>query len=153
MGLGYMSLSIKYDLAGTSYIWDKMSIEDKMARSFDSSGLGAMYSDLFYTSMQTSLALGGPDISMGLLQPKFPQEKSYVDAFTGIGGAGPSIGYDLAEGAYKFAVDGDMNGASQFIKNLPYMRLWFIRDEMNQLGRMLQDTDEGDINRILRNRF
>ena len=103
--------------------------------------------------MQTSLALGGPDISMGLLQPKFPQEQSYVDAFTSIGGAGPSIAYDLGEGLYKFTVDGDMKGASQFVKNLPYMRLWFLRDYVNEFGRMLQDTDETDIDRLLRNRF
>ena len=153
MGLGYMSLSIKYDLAGTSYLWDKMSIEDKMARAFDASGLAAIYSDAFYTAMQTSLALDGPDISMGLLQPKFPQDPSYVDAFTAIGGAGPSIGYDLTEGAYKFAVEGDMKGASQFVKNLPFMRLWFLRDYVNEFGRMLQDTDESDIDRLLRNRF
>ena len=153
MGLAYMSLSIKYELAGNGYIWDKMSLEDKMARSFDASGLAAIYSDALYTSMQTSLALGGPDISMGLLQPKFPQEQSYVDAFTSIGGAGPSIAYDLGEGLYKFTVDGDMKGASQFVKNLPYMRLWFLRDYVNEFGRMLQDTDETDIDRLLRNRF
>ena len=153
MGLAYMSLSIKYELNGTGYIWDKMSIEDKMARAFDASGLAAIYSDAFYTAMQTSLALDGPDISMGLLQPKFPQDPSYVDAFTAIGGAGPSIGYDLTEGAYKFAVEGDMKGASQFVKNLPFMRLWFLRDYVNEFGRMLQDTDESDIDRLLRNRF
>ena len=110
-------------------------------------------SDAFYTAMQTSLALDGPDISMGLLQPKFPQDTIYVDDFTAIGGAGPSIGYDLTEGAYKFAVEGDMKGASQFVKNLPFMRLWFLRDYVNEFGRMLQDTDESDIDRLLRNRF
>ena len=108
---------------------------------------------LFILVCKHSLALGGPDISQGLLQPKFPQDPSYVDAFTAIGGAGPSIGYDLTEGAYKFAVEGDMKGASQFVKNLPFMRLWFLRDHVNEFGRMLQDTDESDIDKLLRNRF
>ncbi|BCV04202.1 MAG: hypothetical protein CM15mV81_060 [uncultured marine virus] len=64
------------------YILDEMSLEDKMLRSFGYIWIGAFYSDMYYTFIQTSLALGGPDLTMGLVSPKFPQEKDYIDAAT-----------------------------------------------------------------------
>ena len=41
------------------------------------SGLAAIYSDIFYTSLHTSLALGGPDIGMGVIGQGYRQEKLY----------------------------------------------------------------------------
>jgi len=104
VGLGWLSLQIKSEFTTTAgeAMWDNMAWEDQFARSIDASGILAMYSDLLYTSMNTSMALGGPDISAGLLQPKFPQEKNITDAVTSIGGAGPSIGVELFRGASEF---------------------------------------------------
>ena len=68
MGLGYAVLQYK-----TPDFVD-MSFQDQLARSFDLSGTAALYTDLLYTGMSTSLALGGPNITNGFLQPRFPQE-------------------------------------------------------------------------------
>ena len=78
------------------------------------------------------MALGGPDISMGLLQPKFPQEENVADAAAGVLGAGPSIGLDVARG-FKELVAGDTGeGAKQIMRSMPLARLWIWKDFMNE---------------------
>ena len=85
--------------------------------------------------MHTSMALGGPDIGMGMISPKFPQEESTIDAIAGIGGSGVSITTDLLK-SMKMFMDGDYGeGAKEFISNLPGARLWFLRDYVNDMSR------------------
>jgi hypothetical protein len=131
MGLAYLSLKLRTP----DCVWEEMSVQDKFARSFDMSGVMALYSDLFYTSMHTSLALGGPNITAGILSPKFPQDPSMLDAVTGVAGAGPSWLADTASGVYAFA-NGDYSGGGKTVaRNLPFARLWFWKDEVNQITR------------------
>jgi len=153
--LGWLSLQIKseFNTKGGEAMWDNMAWEDQFARAIDASGILAMYSDLLYTSMNTSMALGGPDISMGLLQPKFPQEKNITDAVTSIGGAGPSIAVELYRGMEQFVTGEYGAGSKQIIKNLPYMRLWFIKDMVNELGNTLVDIDDDGLEKTLRARY
>lgn len=132
MGLAYMGMQLKY--RSNPFVLEQMPLEDKIARSFDMSGLAALYSDMYYTGIQMSLALGGPDLTMGMISPKFPQEYNPVDAILAPLGSGPSIAYDLGTSAYKFT-QGDYDGAKDFISNLPFARLWFLRDFTNDLGR------------------
>ena len=129
--LGYAVLKIKTP----DFVWDEMSYQDKFARSVDASGLISLYSDLFYESLAMSSALGTPDLSMGFLQPKYPENDPYAAVIGGIGGAGPSITYDLMQGAYQFTRGEYGEGAKQFVRNLPGMRLWFLRDQMNEMTR------------------
>lgn len=131
LGLGYISVKAKTP----DFVWEDMEWRDRFARSYDSSGLTALYSDLFYTSMHTSLALGGPNITNGYLSPKFPQEPSVADAITGLAGAGPSITYDIGAGAAQFASGEYGEGAKNVFRNLPFTRMWFWKDEMNQMTR------------------
>ena len=156
IGLGYLSLEVKSQFGSpfAEYNWDRLSFEDKLARSIDASGLLAMYSDLFYTSMHTSLALGGPDISMGLLEPKFPQDQSVADAITSVGGAGPAITVDIVRGLHDFAIEGKYGrGSAQVIKNLPFMRLWFIKGSVSELSSVLVDLEDDGFDRTMRSRF
>jgi hypothetical protein len=131
LGLAYMTMQMRTP----DYIWDKMSWQDKFARTYDMSGVTALYSDLFYTAMHTSLALGGPNITGGLLSPKFPQQPSMADAINGFAGAGPSWATDMALGIYQFAGGDYGEGAREIVRNLPFARMWFWKDEMNQLTR------------------
>jgi hypothetical protein len=130
-GLAYMSLSIRTP----DYVWNDMNWRDKFARTFDMSGIGALYSDLFYTGLHTSLALGGPNITNGIISPKFPQEPSMLDAITGIAGAGPSWTADTATGIYEFASGEYGEGARTIVRNLPFARMWFLKDDVNQITR------------------
>lgn len=131
MGLAYMSLSIRTP----DYVWEDMNWRDRFARSFDMSGIMALYSDLFYTSMHTSLALGGPNITAGLLSPKFPQQPSALDAVTGIAGAGPSWAADMFRGTYNVASGEYGEGFKEIARNLPFARMWFLKDDINQITR------------------
>ena len=131
MGLAYMSLQIRTP----DFIWDEMSYEDRFARSFDTSGVMALYSDLFYTGMHTSLALGGPNITGGFLSPKFNQEKSYADAIIGFAGAGPSWLQEVAGGVYQFANGEFGEGAMRVARRAPAAQLWLWKDEANQITR------------------
>ena len=129
MGLAYMSLQLRTP----EYIWNDMSGQDRFARSFDMSGIMALYSDVFYTAMHTSLALGGPNITGGLLSPKFNQQASVADAITGLAGAGPSWGYDTAKGVVNFASGNYGEGGKDIVRNLPFARMWFLKDDVNQI--------------------
>ena len=137
MGLAYMGMQLKY--MNNPYVLENMSLEDKIARSFDMSGLAAIYSDIFYTSLHTSLALGGPDIGMGVISPKYRQEKDYIDAVTMPMGAGVGSGTDLVRSAGSFVMGDYGEGSKDFISNLPYMRLWFLKDLVNDMTRSISD--------------
>ena len=134
MGLGYMVTSIRTP----DQIWQNMPIQDKVARSFDMSGIAALYSDLFYTGLQTSLALGGPNITGGVISPRFPQQPNMVDAVTNLTGASSSWVADMGRSAALFANGEYGDGASKFVKNLPFSNLWFIRGEVNEFSRYLR---------------
>ena len=130
--LGYMSVKLKTP----DFAWQEMDYSDRFSRAFDASGMAAMYSGLFYTALHTSLALGGPNITGGIVQPKFPVSVDYGRGAVGLLGAGPSIGYDLTAGAYKFAFgDNRGEGAKEVFRNLPFARMWFWKDQMNAMTR------------------
>jgi hypothetical protein len=130
--LGYMSVKLKTP----DFAWQEMEYSDRFGRAFDASGMAAMYSGLFYTALHTSLALGGPNITGGILQPKFPVSVDYGRGAVGLLGAGPSIGYDLTAGVYKFAFgDNRGEGAKEVFRNLPFARMWFWKDQMNAMTR------------------
>jgi len=149
LGLGYLSTQMRYSISGAEFAWDEMSAQDRFARSWDASGITALYSDLFYQTLHTSLALGGPNITNGFIAPKFPQKPSFLeqklqestgiiglDATANMAGAGVSISLDLLGGAAQF-VNGEYGeGAKNFARNLPFARMWFWKDDMNAITRM-----------------
>jgi len=128
MGLAYLGMEIKYP----DFVMDEMSLSDKIARSFDMSGMAALYSDAVYRSMETSMAMGGPDMSMGLLSPKFPQEKNYMDAVGSVLGAGPSVGIEIGTGVKELVTGEYGEGSKRIMRNFPLARLWIWKDLMNE---------------------
>ena len=127
LGLGMLAVQVKTP----DWAFENMDWDDWFIRGFDQSGIAAIYSDLFYTSMQTALAMGAPNITGGIVEPKFPSDDAYGAAI-GIGGAGPSIGYDYASAMKEFFIDGDYSeGAKNFTRSLPFARLWFWKGLVN----------------------
>jgi len=136
MGLGYLAVQIKTP----DWAWEQMEWSDRFARSFDQSGLLALYSDLLYSSINTSMALGYDNYMEGIISPKFPQEEDYVDAATGLLGAGPSIAVDLTVNPMASFINGEAGeGMKTFIRNLPFMRVWLWKDQMNAMTKGLED--------------
>lgn len=142
IGLGYMSIYIKSQLTeGGRRNWENMEWEDRFARAFDQSGLLALFSDLYYTGMVTSAKLGGPDLGMGLIDPKFV-DRTREDTFghvssvaSDIGGAGYSWGDSLIyDGLGEFVRGNYGTGAKNVIKDLPFARLWFLKGFVNDIG-------------------
>jgi hypothetical protein len=133
MGLGYMVLQYK------TPDWVEMSFQDKLARSFDYSGTAALYSDMMYTAMSTSLALGGPNLTGGFLEPRFPQDPSKTDAFTGLGGAGLSIGAEISSGIWDIMNGNIGKGTAELIDSAPFTGLWFMKSTFNEFENMLKD--------------
>ena len=131
IGLGYMSMEMRYK----DWQMEQMTFSDKFARSVDASGSIALLSDLFYTSMSVSAALDGPDLGGGILQPKFPQEPNTLDAVTGFAGAGPSWTVDTGRAMIDFASGNYTEGAIDIVKQAPYVKLWFLKDFVNETGR------------------
>lgn len=131
MGLGYMGMELKYK----DWQMDRMTLDEKIARSFDASGVAALYSDLFYTSMGISMALGGPDIGAGLIKPKFQQKKNALDAITGVAGAGPSYAVDVGRGVAKFMQGDYGEGAADLLRRMPFAQLHFLKDTTNETAR------------------
>ena len=126
---------------GGKRTWDEMSFENKLARSFDASGLAALISDAYYTSLSTSRALGGPDFGAGVIQPKYLGEETKTEAIVGIAGAGPSWGYNLAyNGVGEFLQGNFGEGAKTIIKSLPYGNIWFAKDFINETTRGIENT-------------
>lgn len=138
MGLGYTLLQYK------TPDFVEMSFQDQFSRSFDYSGVASLYSDLFYTAMGTSLALGGPNITGGLLEPRFPQKPDAIDAATGILGAGPSIAADYGKGMADILTGNVGEGSKEIIRALPFARLWMWKDRMNKYTQMLEQGVDGD---------
>lgn len=131
MGLGYLAVKIKTP----DFAWEDMDTSDKFIRAFDQSGLLALYSDLMYTSISTSMALGHGNYMEGLVSAKFPQDPDAIAAFTGIMGAGPSITSDLTINPAIDFLNGDYGeGAKDFMRSLPFARLWLWKDEMNSFS-------------------
>lgn len=147
MGFAYTALELKSQLTvGGERAWDNTAFSDKMLRSFDYSGAAALYSDMFYTSIATSMAMTGENYMEGYVSAKFPEEQNYMSAVTGLTGAGPSIIQDYASAGHEM-ITGDLGeGAKDLIRKLPYTKLWFLSQLTNDFTNALsKGIDDGGI--------
>ena len=134
MGLGYMVLQTR------TPDFVEMDFEDQFARAFDYSGIAPLFSDLFYTAMATSLALGGPNITGGLLEAKYPQEPNTVDAATAVLGAGPSIAVDYAR-AFDNLFKGNIEESKRELRRIiPFYGIPYINAVGNNLSRAVEEN-------------
>ena len=145
IGLGYLGLELKsMTSTGSQRAWENLPMTDKLARAFDYSGVAAIYTDFFYQSMAMSMALTGQNYMEGIVRPKFPEEESYLNALTAVGGAGPSILQQYYEGMNELYEGNYGEGAKDLIRSLPYMRLWFIHGLVNDMTSALDSAIDDD---------
>ena len=114
--------------------------KDKFARAFDYSGIAPLYSDLIYTSIATSLALGGPNLTGGLLEAKYPQKPNTPDAIVAVLGAGPSIAVEYGR-AFNDLIRGNFEQSAKNIKkNFTVSMAFHILIVVNNLPRAVAEN-------------
>ena len=138
MGLGYMGLSLKN--YNRQWVMDNMTIQDKIARSFDMSGLAALYTDMFYTL--GGMAKDAFDVDMlgkvGL-QRKGP-DGNMLDAITGVTGAGTSWSLDMGRALQDFYNGNWSEGGVEVLKLAPFNNTLFFRDDISWLGSQVNKS-------------
>jgi len=113
LGLGYAIVKSRTP----SWAWDDMDTEDKIMRSFDFSGLAAIYSDMTYRAIAMANEMG---VESGFpIQPKFDAGTDPLGAAVSLGGAPADWSYEVLS-AIKQMLDGDVqDGAKSLIRMMP----------------------------------
>ena len=79
-----------------------------------------------------------------MLEPRFPQQPNTIDAVTGLGGAGLSIGAEIASGV-KDIVTGNIGaGTAELVDSAPFTGLWFLKSMFNEFENMLEKNIDGE---------
>ena len=117
------------------WVQEQDSIPTKLMRSFDYAGLGGVYSDTFYTALHTGMELTGKNFTGGIIASKYGAQQNYADALAGILGAGPDIALQYGRATGNIVQGNYGEGTEDFLRILPFLRLWFLKDQMKQLGR------------------
>ena len=84
-------------------------------------------------------------MGFGLFNPKVKSREDdtnwdkTMDTFTSIGGAGMSWGDAVARKGFGEILQGNYGeGSSQLLKNAPFLKLWFLRGFMGDMGSELR---------------
>tara|TARA_R110000823_G_scaffold177575_1_gene310159 strand:+ start:4696 stop:8085 length:3390 start_codon:yes stop_codon:yes gene_type:complete len=132
LGLGYMLLKIKT----SDKTFDNMTNRDKFFRAFDYGGVTAIYNDMLYTALHTTMELTGKNITGGLISPKYNTgNASPLETVVGAFGAGPSVTFDLASGVKDLLSGNWSDGASTVSRNLPFTGLFWLEPTVNDIVR------------------
>jgi len=119
------------------WAWDEMDIEDKILRAFDFSGLAALYSDMFYRSLEMGMAF---DIDNPLpFQPKFRDDPDALGGVVSIFGAPADYAYGFVKSGKEFAQGEYGDGTEGLVRQIPLLWNVFIKEHMNGIKNSLGD--------------
>ena len=142
MGLGYMTLELKY--WAYPYLLDEMSWEDTIARSFDASGLAALHSDMAYSVLNNSIALGFLDKDDSYISPKYdvPTEgiQRDVDVASQWLGPAPGLIADVAIGLKQLHDEDYAEGSETLLNTVPFRSLMWTRGLFGELNRHVRNN-------------
>jgi hypothetical protein len=129
LGLGYMI--VKYRTP--SWAWDDMDTEDKIARSFDFSGLAALYSDAGYRALAMHNELGFE--SNFPIQPKYSGEADPLGAILSLGGAPVDWGYAASKAITEMMQGNFSDGAKDLISVTPLIETMVTGDVIKETAK------------------
>lgn len=119
------------------WAWEDMDVEDKILRAFDFSGLAALYSDVFYRSLEMGMAF---DMELPIpFEPKFKEDPDAVGGIVSIFGAPADYAYGFVESGVDFARGNYGDGTEQFVRQIPLVWNMFIKEHMNSIKNGLGD--------------
>ena len=131
LGLGYAIVRSRTP----SWAWDDMDTEDKIMRSFDFSGLAAIYSDMTYRAIAMANEMGVE--SSFPIQPKYDAGVDRLGAVVSLGGAPADWSYEVLS-SIKQMLDGDVqDGAKGLIKMTPLIDSLAIGDGIKDTAKDL----------------
>ena len=134
MGLGYMI--VKYRTP--SFAWDDMDTEDKIARSFDFSGLAAIHSDMAYRMLAMHNELGFE--SNFPIQPKYQGEADPLGAVLSLGGAPVDWGYSVSKAITEMMSGNFSDGAKDLISITPLLETMLTGDILKEAAKDIVGT-------------
>lgn len=137
MFLGYQVMKMRTP----SWALEDMDLEDKFLRSFDYSGLAALYSDLTYRSLEMGMAF---DIANPTpFQPKFKEDPDPLGGIVSIFGAPADYSYGFIKGAKDF-VRGDYSEfVDQSVRQIPLIGNFLIKEQVKDVSNALESFAEG----------
>ena len=118
MGLGYLISMLK----APDYVWDKMTLEDKLARSLDQSGATGLLMDMAYRAQGAGGSATG--VNMLPFDYQYGAAPSAGDAAFDWLGAGPGVARNAIEGGYVGLTEGEWN---QMSWAAPLRNFWLTR--------------------------
>lgn len=131
LGIGSMIVQVRTP----SWAWDQMSTEDKIARSFDFSGLAAIYSDIAYRTIAMSSELGFENPFP--IEPKFKAPVDPLGAVISVFGAPADWSYEVVS-AVGDMLDGNMSdGAKGLIRSTPFIGALLLGDTIKGTAQEL----------------
>jgi hypothetical protein len=138
MGLGYMIVNARTP----SWAWKDMDVEDKIMRSFDFSGLAAIYSDMVYRGIAMASEMGLENNFP--IQPKFQAPPDKIGALVSLGGAPADWSYEVLSSIGQMLSGDVQDGAKGLIRMTPLI-------ETMATGDIIKDTAK-DLTGYLPNR-
>lgn len=133
MALGWMTEAIKVP----SYIWDKMTVEEKTVRAFDRSGLVGIYSDVPTMIETATMGQVGLRPLMGL--DPYVRNADGFDAMGELGGPVVSRVADIARLFVDPETDADDIGGT-VRRSVPLNNLFYLKGLFSDLEQGVTDT-------------
>lgn len=121
-----------------SWAWDEMDAEDKALRAFDFSGLAALYSDMFYRSLDMGMSFDL--VNPTPFEPKFKSEPDAVGGVVSIFGAPADYTYNHVKMMQEFARGNYSTGSEMAVRNTPLIWNMFTKNMASDLKNFVGDS-------------
>jgi len=118
MGLGSMIVRVRTP----NYVWNDMDPEDKIARSFDFSGLAAIYTDLTYRGLSMAYEFGIANDTF--IAPKFKAQPDAIGALLSLGGAPADWTYGVTQAIGDMFQGNMSDGAKGLVRHTPIINAY-----------------------------
>tara|TARA_R100000081_G_C4743673_1_gene130396 strand:- start:119 stop:775 length:657 start_codon:yes stop_codon:yes gene_type:complete len=129
MAMSYLVLKLKKP----DYWFENRSTPDLIARVFDQSGIGGIYTDLAYHAIHSAIAQGHYNNNTAWIKGKF-KPTPMDDLFDKLG-ATPSMIREWTLGAYELTAGSTDEGIKRLLRNVPVIGLFGMNRDLEYMFR------------------
>ena len=127
MGMSYLVLKLKKP----DFWFENRSFPDLVARIFDQSGIGGLYTDLAYHAIHSAIANGYYNNNTAWIKGKF--EPTVAEDIFDKFGATPSMIREWTLGAYDLVTGSTNDGLQKILRNTPVIGLYGLNRDMEYM--------------------